>query len=86
MNNERSNNWTRSAIVNPIANPDKDFDSECDRNPLAPPALRGDKASYSAPLKFLHFIHGINARILEKWYKMRDFGAINHYHDYLASL
>ena len=33
-----------------------------DRDPLAPPALRGGEASCSAPRKFLDPIHAINAQ------------------------
>jgi hypothetical protein len=35
--------------------------SDRDRDPLAPRILRGDKASYSDPRKFLYLIHVINA-------------------------
>ena len=40
------------------------MDNERDRNPLAPPALREDQASYSTPLKFLYLINVINALAL----------------------
>ena len=32
-----------------------------DRDPFAPPTLRGDKSYYSAPRKYLYWIHVINA-------------------------
>ncbi len=38
------------------------MDNERDRNPLAPPTLRGSEASCSAPRKFLDLIRAINAQ------------------------